>query len=167
MEIKRKRFISAFINGLLIFAVFILRYSGLATLKIGEATPILLIPLILSITIFYSDNIAFVSAILAGLLMDSCAANTSLYNTVFFTVAAAICSVLSNHVLNRNLKAAACLSVGLSFGYFILYYLIFFIFAGKPVDYDYFILHLIPSAVYTSVWIIPFYFLQKKLSATN
>jgi len=50
-----------------------------------------------------------------------------------------------------------------SLGYFFLKYLIFFVFRSVAVNYDYFMLYLIPSVVYTAVFIIPFYFLEKKL----
>lgn len=163
MEIKRRRFVAAFINAVIILAVFLLRFSGVATLQIGEAVPILLIPIVISISIFFGENAALLSALFTGLLMDSSSADSSCFNTVFFVLGATACGVMANRFLNRNLKAAICLSLGLSFSYFILKYLIFFVLRGIAVNYDYFVLNLIPSAVYTALWIIPFYFLQKKL----
>lgn len=164
MELKRRRFVAAFINTIIIFAVFLLRFCGIATLQIGDAVPLLLIPIVISVSIFFGENAALMSALFAGLLMDCAAADTSCFNTVFFVLGATACGVMANRFLNRNLKAAICLSLGLSFIYFILKYIIFFVFSGIAVNYDYFILYLIPSAVYTALWIIPFYFLQKKLS---
>ncbi len=164
MEIKRRRFIAAFVNAIIIFAVFLLRFSDIATLQIGYAIPILLIPIVISVSIFFGENATLLSALLAGLLMDCAAADTSCFNTVFFVLGSTACGVMANRFLNRNLKAAVCLSLGLSFAYFVLKYLIFFVFGGIAVNYDYFVLNLIPSAVYTALWIIPFYFLQKKLS---
>lgn len=163
MDIKRRRFIAAFINTLLLLLAFLLRYSG-ATLSIGNATPVLLLPITVSVSIFFGGNASLLSGIFAGVLMDSAAADTSCFNTVFFVLAATAGSMLSSRFLNRNLKAAVCLSVGVSFAYFFIKYLVFFAFRGVAVNYDYFILYLIPSVVYTAVWIIPFYFLQKKLS---
>ncbi len=164
MDIKRRRFIAAFINAIIIFAVFLLRFSGIATLQIGEAVPIILIPIVISVSMFYGENAGLISALFAGLLMDSVASDTSCFNTLFFVLGATVCGVMANRFLNRNLKAAICLSIGLSFIYYFLKYLIFFVFNGISVNYDYFVLNLIPSAVYTALWIIPFYFLQKKLS---
>lgn len=161
---RSRRFLCALLNGLLIFILFVLRYSCGVTLGIGSAVPIILIPLVLSCAIFYSENAAMVAGFFAGVLMDSSASNSSWFNTLFLTLGCLICSVLASRVLNRNFKAAMCLSVGFSFGYFFVKYLIFFVFKGVAVNYDYFILDLIPSAVYTSIWLIPFYFMQKKLS---
>lgn len=164
MNNKKRRFVCAFVNIILIFLVFILRYSGLCTFKIGEAVPNLLIPLALSISVFYS-NTAFLSAgLFIGILMDSAVTEARFFNSVYFVVGCSLCSVLATRLLNRNLKAAMCLSLLMSFCYFFLRYLIFFAFKGVAVNYEYFVVYLIPSVVYTAVWFIPFYFLQKKLT---
>ena len=161
---EARAFLAAVINALLIFIIFILRYSCGVTLGIGQAVPIILIPLVISCAIFYGENAAMLAGFFAGVLMDSSSASGSWFNALFLTLGALVCGFLSSRVLNRNFKAAICLSVGFSFGYFFVKYLIFFVFEGIPVSYDYFLLDLIPSAVYTAAWLIPFYFLQKKLS---
>ena len=164
MNVKHKSFTAAFINILLIILLAVLRYSGVATFKIGEAVPIILLPLIIAVSMFYTDNASLLAALLTGAFMDSLSADSSWYNTIFFVVAATVCNFLSNRFLNRNLKAAAYLTLIVSLIYFFLRYLIFFVFGGVSVNYDYFVLYLIPSVVYTAVFIIPFYFLEKKLS---
>lgn len=165
MNIKRKRFIAAFVNILLLISAFMLRYSGVAALNIGQAVPLILLPLALSISIFYSENLALLTGFFTGAFIDSVSSDSSCFNTIFLTVGCAVCFVLSSRFLNRNLKAALCLSAGMSFLYFMLKYIIFFVFSGVSVNYDYFVLYLIPSAVYTAVWIFPFYFINKKLSS--
>lgn len=164
MNDKKRRFVCAFVNIILIFVIFILRYSGLCTLKIGEAVPNLLMPLALSIAVFYSNTAYLSAGLFIGILMDSAATEASFFNTVYFVVGCSVCSVLATRLLNRNLKAAICLSLGMSFCYFFLRYLVFFAFKGIAVNYEYFVVYLIPSVVYTAVWFIPFYFLQKKLT---
>ncbi len=164
MNIKRYRFIAAFVNILLIFLVFVLRYSEIATLQIGEAVPMLLLPIVIAISIFFGENASILYGIFAGFLADCAAADTYCFNTLFMVISATLCNLFMSRFLNRNLKAAVCLSAGVSFGYFFLKYLVFFVFKGISVHYDYFILYLIPSVVYTAVWIIPLYFLEKKLS---
>ena len=161
---KARAFLAAAANALLIFIIFVLRYSCGVTLGIGQAVPVILVPLVISCAIFYGENAAMLAGVFAGVLMDSSAASGSWFNTLFLILGGLVCAFLSARVLNRNFKAAICLSVGFSFGYFFIKYLIFFVFKGIPVSYDYFLLDLVPSAVYTAVWLIPFYFLQKKLS---
>jgi rod shape-determining protein MreD len=161
---KKRRFLAVAVNVLLLITFFALRYSGLSFLSIGQAVPLILLPLAVSISIFYSENIGLLTGLITGAFMDSVSTESSCFNTIFMVIACMVCGLLSSTFLNKNLKAAICLSVGASFAYFILKYLIFFSFFGMSVDYSYFTLYLIPSAVYTSVWIIPFYFLNKKLS---
>ena len=164
MDIKRKKFISIFVNIFLICLITALRYSGVATFKIGNAIPVILVPLVVAIAMFFGDNASILAGILSGVLMDSFSSDSSCFNTLFFVIMAAICNLLSNLFLNRNLKAAVYLSALVSTIYFFIKYLVFFVFSGISVNYDYFMLHLIPSVVYTAIFIIPFYFLEKKLS---
>lgn len=161
MNKRRARFIAALVNILLIGIFFFFRYTGIAALRIGEAVPVVLIPIVLSIILFYESNAGLFAGLLAGLLMDSVASESSCFNTLFFVIGGTICSVLATRVLNRNLKAAICLSLGMSFGYFFIKYFIFMAFRGISVNYEYFIVYLIPSAMYTAVLFIPLYFFQK------
>lgn len=161
---KKRRFLAAAVNILLLLLFFALRYSGLSVLSIGQAIPLILLPLSVSISMFYGENVGLLTGFFTGAFMDSASTESSCFNTLFMVVACMVCGLLSSNFLNKNLKAAICMSAGASFAYFILKYLIFFAFLGTSVDYSYFTLYLIPSAVYTSVWIIPFYFLNKKLS---
>ncbi len=164
MNKAQKNFVSAFINILLLLILFFMHYGGI-TFAIGRAIPIILIPLVLSVAVCYGENLGLLAGFFAGTLMDSAASETSLFNTLFMVIGCTVCGILSSRVLNRNLKSAICLSGGLSFGYFFVKYLVFFAFNGTAANYDYFVSYLIPSAVYTAIWIIPFYFLQKKLSS--
>ncbi len=164
MKVKYKQFVAATVNILIILLLTVFRYSSLATFKIGEAVPIVLLPAVIAVSMFFGDNASLLAALLTGFLMDSMSADSSWYNTVFFVLAAAVCNFLSSRFLNRNLKAAAYITVIVSLVYFFLKYLIFFVFGGISVNYDYFLLYLIPSVVYTSAFIVPFYFLEKKLS---
>ena len=161
MNNRRERFLAALVNTLLITVFFFLRYTGLAVLRIGEAVPVILVPIVLSIILFYETNAGLFAGLFAGILMDSVSSESSCFNTLFFVIGGTICSVLANRVLNRNLKAAICLSLGMSFGYFFIKYFIFMAFRGISVNYEYFIVYLIPSAMYTAVLFIPLYFFQK------
>lgn len=161
---KRKRFLAAIVNVSLLLIFFVLRYSGIAVLNIGQAVPLILLPLALSVAIFYGENVGLITGFFTGAFMDSFSAESSCFNTLFMVLCCSACGLLSTRFLNRNLKAALCISAGAAFAYFVLKYLIFFAFGRVSVDYSYFTLYLIPSAVYTSVWILPFYFLNKHLS---
>ena len=164
MTVTRKRFIAVLINSLLLFALFLLFFSRDGFLRIGNAVPLIILPLVLSISFFYGDNPSIIAGLLAGIFLDSSSAYTSCFNTLFFVIVASVTNLLAFRFLNRNLRAAICLSVSVSFGYYALKYLIYFAFGGVTITTDYFLSYLIPSAVYTAVWMIPFYFLQKKLS---
>lgn len=163
MKITRKRFAAAAINTFLLIFIFLLRSCNLL-FSIGDAVPMLLLPLCISISMFFGENATLLCFLFAGLLTDSVSAHSSFFNTLFFVIIGVLCGRLASRVLNRNLKSALCLCTAVAFLYFFSMYLIFFAFGGIHVNYDYFVTYLIPSAIYTALWIIPFYFLQKKLS---
>lgn len=163
MNNRRARFITAFVNTLLIILFFLARTTGIATFSIGNAIPVILLPLVLSIIVFYDETAGLFASALAGLLMDTVSSEGSLFNTLFFVIAGTACSLLATRYLNRNLKAMLCLSAGFSFGYFFIKHLVFTAFRGIGANYDYFMIHLIPSAIYTAALFIPFYFFQKYL----
>lgn len=164
MNTKRLRFISVFINVVLICLLTALRYSGVLTFKIGNAVPVIVLPVIIAISLFSGNTASLLYALLAGILMDSMASDSSCFNTLFFVITATASNMLISRFLNRNIKAAIYLSAIISLVYFFLKYLIFFAFNSISVNYDYFMLYLIPSVLYTAIFIVPFYFLEKKIS---
>lgn len=161
---KRKAFFISLLTNCLIGAIiFLARYSWGITLALGQAVPILLIPLAVSIAIFFGEGVGLAAGLFIGIFMDSAASDATCFNTLFLSIGCVACGVMAFRFLNRNLKAAICLSAGMSFAYYLLRYVIFYAFRGIEVTYEYFVVNLIPSAVYTALWLIPFYFLEKKL----
>ena len=133
MKKKRSRYIAFFVNLSLIILLFILRYSGLATLNIGHAIPITLIPLIVAVSLFYGEWYGATAGFFAGSRM------------------------------NKNIRSAAFLSLGASFLYLFTRQIFFYSFKGITVDAEYYSTYFIPTVIYTAIFIIPFYLIEKKL----
>ncbi|MBR6743554.1 MAG: rod shape-determining protein MreD [Clostridia bacterium] len=163
MKKNKKRFTVTYVNILLILLLYILRASGLLLLKIGDISPILLLPLVVSISLFFGEWNGAAAGFLVGLLMDTTTLGSSVFSCLCFMLIGLTCGVAANFYLNKNIKSALALSVCASFAYYLFKFLFLSIIAGTGIDGQYFASFVLPSIAYTSIFIIPFYFLQKKL----
>lgn len=164
MTARKKLLLLNLLNlGIILFLV-ILRYSGVFVLKIGEIAPIIVLPLIVAISIFFGELSGFAAGLFAGILMDTQVTGSSCFNLFALMLLGLVSGLCSTYLLNKNLKSALCLSFGTAFLYFLFRYLVLFAFKGTVFGFDYFIFNLLPSAIYTSIFIIPCYYLEKFLS---
>ena len=163
MRKTNRQVISYIVNAVILLLLFILRYTGLATLTIGQASPITLIPFVAAFALFYGELKGAALGFAAGALMDSCVTTSSFFNTLIMLFIGLVCGILANYYLNKNIKAAICLSLGASFFYLFARLIIFYSFRGISVDAEYYGYYFIPTVFYTAIFIIPFYFLEKKL----
>ena len=163
MKNSNKQIISFIINFFLIVVLYILRYSGIMTLKIGQAVPITLIPFVVAIAIFYGEWWGASAGFFAGALMDGSMSGSSCFNTISIMLVGLIAGVLASYFMNKNIRSAACLSLGSAFAYLFCKMLFFYSFKGIATGAEYYSLYFIPTVFYTALFIVPFYFLLKKL----
>ena len=163
MTEKRQKALVNAVNFALIGVIFIFRYSGLLVLRLGEATSIMLIPLIVAISIFFGEFSGFMAGLVSGILLDTQVVGSSCFNLFALMLLGLLSGLFSTYLLNKNLKSAICLCLGATFLYFLSRYLFLFAFMGSALNFDYFISYLIPSVIYTSIFIIPFYYLERLL----
>ncbi len=163
MKKNNRRFIAFAINAVLLILLFTLRYSGLATLAIGQAVPITLIPFVIAVAIFWGEWVGAVAGFVAGALMDGSMSGSSCFNTLALMLIGLICGVLSSYYMNKNIRSAACLSLGAAFAYLFARLTFFYSFKEISVGTEYYSNYFIPTVFYTAIFILPFYFLEKKL----
>ncbi len=163
MNKNKKRFINAYLNLFLILSLFMLRTSGLLTLNIGQISPIILLPLVVAISMFFGEWYGAAAGFLVGLLMDTTTLGSSIFNTICIMLIGLVCGVAANFYLNKNIKSALALSSCASFCYYLLKFLFLYVLAQNKVDGQLFANYLLPSVFYTALFIIPFYFLERKL----
>ena len=159
LEKKRHPFILIF-NILLFFFVIISGGNDIVDISIKNATPLLALPLLCGFSIFSSVEAAVVAGLLSGIMLDSVSMNTFCFNAIVFLILGVFVSLASNTLFNKNLKAAAALSLIISSAYFVLYWLCFAaVGTGIRNSLIYLLQYGLPSAVYSSVFIFPFYFI--------
>lgn len=163
MNKSKKKFVAIYVNLLLIFILHFLRASGLLSLAVFGVSPIILLPLVVSIAMFFGEWRGATAGFLVGLLMDSLSMGSSIFNSLCIMAIGLLCGIAANFYLNKNIKSAFALSASASFAYYFLKFLFLSIFVDGRVDGKLFADFLLPGVVYTSIFIIPFYFLERKL----
>ena len=141
-----------------IIIFYLLDSTEILTLKIGTAHPILLIPLLISVSMAAREWVGLVFGGLIGILLDITAADTYCFNLVAFALIGCVCGLLCSYFVNDNIYSALVLSVCSSLAYFTVKWLVFFVFDGNADALQFFVNHSLLSAIYTSLFIVPFYY---------
>lgn len=162
--VKNKHTIFIFLLNTLIFTVLILfHYSG-ASIKISSANPLAALALLVAVIMFSSELAGVLTGLALGVILDSVTSTPIGFNTVTLTVISFAAALISHYLFNRNIKSALTLCLLFSFAYFFARWLVGFAFAGDIKDsFIYLIRYAAPSAIYTTVFMLPFYFMEKQI----
>lgn len=143
--------------------VYLFHYTGLIDITIKGASPIILLPITVAVAMFYDELVGLLFGLCCGFAMDAVAASTSVFNTIAFMLIGFIAGLLAKRIFNRNLPAAIALTLISEIGYFGIKWLISVIIPDVQGKVYYLLWNLTPCAVYTLIFIIPLYFLEKRL----
>ena len=160
MEHNQKRFSYFVYLGIAVLYFFIFIFSRIPglSLTLFGITPILLIPALMAGAMFFKESYALITGVYVGVLLDSTTA-TGFFNTATFAVIGFCAGILATHLLNKNLRAAALLTLIMSFVYYFAKWFFYILLGNEPQKMAYLFQISIPSCVYTTLYIIPFYFL--------
>lgn len=143
--------------------VYLFHYTGLIDITIMGASPIILLPITVAVAMFYNELTGLLFGLCCGFAMDAVAASTSVFNTLAFMFIGFLAGLLANRIFNRNLPAAIALTILSEIGYFGTKWLLNAIIPDVQGKVYYLLWNLTPCAVYTLVFIVPLYFLEKRL----
>lgn len=160
MMSKKKHPFIFLLTVLLFLSVIIFSGNGIINISIKNATPLLALPLLCGFAVFHSFEASAIAGLLTGIMLDSVSLGTYCFNAIIFLVLGCFVNLASNSLFNKNLKAAVALSVICCFAYFTAYWICFAA-LGKGIknSLTYLLSYGIPSAVYSAVFIIPFYYI--------
>lgn len=163
---KRRRHPGIFLLELLCFALlFIQHYSLGLPLTVKNATPFLLIPFMVACAMFCDEWNAMLIGLVIGIFMDAAAANTLCFHSVFMLLLGFSVSRTVHYLFNSNIRSAIALSLISALAYFALRWLLFIAFKETATgNITYLLSFAIPSAVYTCIFIIPFFYFQRFLA---
>lgn len=144
------------------FLFFFQRIPGLS-LKIGNAYPLLLLPAVMVVGALLREWTGFVTGLVCGIALDTFQSGSSCFNTLAFIFIGAGFGLIFRYLLNRNIKSIILAgSVG-SFLFFFVRWFFLVLLAGDTSAGRYLFKYAIPSAIYTALFVIPFFFGFEKL----
>ena len=163
MKTLKKPLYVALINALLFFILIILHYSGVSV-KIGNANAFSALALLVAVIIFSSELTGVLTGMALGIIIDSVSSTPIGFNMISLTLISLLATLISHYLFNCNLKSAMALSLICCTLYFAARWLVTFAFAGDiKGSFTYLFSFAATSAVDTAVFIIPFFYLEKKL----
>ena len=155
---KRQAF--PLIESILAFLIFILHYTSLIDISIYTASPLILLPLCIAVAMFRGELTGIIFSLICGLACDSISSSTS-FNTLVFMFTGFFVGLLAKNIFNRNFRGALALALISSAFYFGLKWILEYFITDVQGKVYYLLVYTVPSAFYTSLFIIPFFLLQK------
>ncbi len=145
-------------------ALFWVHYNGLFKLSSLHANPMIILAFLVAFSMFATELQAALVGLGVGIFADAFSSSGSVFHTLLFFILATVISVLVHYVLNNNFRCALMLIILSSACYYLFRWLFCYAFTESVNDSaGYIMLYALPSVIYTSLFIIPFYFLEKKV----
>lgn len=158
-----RKAVAAAIELLLAAILYLLHYTDLIHISVFGAKPMILLPFLVAYAMHRDELNAAVAGLLTGFFADGAASGTSFLHTFFFFIICFAIALSLHYLFNNNLKTAVMLSVTSAIFYYFLRWICFFAFSGAENSIDYLMQYALPSVIYTSLFIVPFYFLQRAI----
>lgn len=150
-------------EAIIALAVYLFHYTGLIDITVYGASPLILLPLTVAVAMFYDELVGLVFGLVCGFAIDAVAGSTSVFNTLLFMFIGFAVGLFAKRIFNRNLPGAIALTFIATVVYFGLKWLVTAIIPDVQGKVYYLLWHLTPSAVYTVLFILPFYFIEKRI----
>ena len=164
MQGQRSGLLPNFVAAATFFVAIFFHTSEIVDISIKTATPFILLPLITAYAIFAPFGLCMAAGLISGALIDSVSTKAYCFNTIALMLIAVLVCIASAYLFNKNLKSAIVLALLTAAFYYIFLWLFFYNGTGSMQDsIGYLLKYALPSAVYSSAFIFPFYYLFKFL----
>ncbi len=164
-KIKFKRVYLLYIINFLIFAIlFLVNTSFEGALQIRKATPLLLLPFLTAFAVNNEELTSFTAGLLIGICLDAVTIGSFCFNAITLSLIGVATSFTAKYLFNKNIRATIVLALFGALIYFVFNWLFKFAFVSGVQDSIIYLLdYAIPSAIYSTVFVIPAFYLQRML----
>lgn len=167
--VRKKHHPMLILATVLIFcAAILIDTSEIINLSIKTATPMILLPLLCAFSFFSEIRYCVIVGLISGAFVDSISSKSYCFNTILLMIIAVSVCLCANNLFNKNIRAAFVLTLLASIIYFILLWFFFYSF-GSDIESSigYLLKYALPSAIYSTLFAIPFYFIYKAFNKIN
>lgn len=155
---------AAVFNFLIAAFLIITEFTGKPLLSVLGADPLLILSFCIAMSMFCSELTSAISGLIIGIFVDSASSGPAFFNTFFFMLICLAVSLTVHYYFNNNIRAAMALILICSILYFGIKWVFGHAFNGVINDSLQILLkNALPSALFTSVFIIPFYYLERAI----
>lgn len=160
---RSKSLLVALLNFLIFAFLFILHYTKAFQIGNLKANPVSIIPFLVAFSMYNEEWAAAFTGMAIGIFMDSTSVAADGFHTLVLGIIGLTVAFIVHYLFNNNLRSAIALSLLASLFYFVLRWLFFHAIGGNIDDSIYYLMqYALPSVLYTSIFIFPFYYLQRK-----
>ena len=164
MKSQKNIFTLRLINALIFAVLIFIQYNSTYNIKISSANPMLPLAMLVAICMFASELSGAIYGLLVGIFVDTVAHTPQGFNSLLFMLLGVCCVLIVKHLFNNNILSAAMLCFLCTLVYYLLRWLFAIAFYSSFTDnLTYIIRTVFPSCIYTAIFIIPFYFIEKYL----
>ncbi len=122
---------------------------------------VLLVPVALTIAVFESDITAMVFGVVCGLLTDCSYSGPIGFYVILLTISCFVISSLYENYVRKCLMTAMLMAFAAIPVIFVLQFLFYYVFAGYPDGWTFFVRHYISRIIYTLAMTPVFYGLHR------
>ncbi len=150
--------------GLICFGLFIFQRINGLSLKVGNAVPVLLVPAVIMIACFLREWTGFWTGLVCGIALDTTVNGSAIFHTLVLMLIGVTAGLVFRFYMNRNVKSAIIIgSIG-SLIFFLLKWFFLDFISGDPSAARLLIDYHFPSAIYTAIFSVPFFYFVRFLS---
>lgn len=164
MRNRKDTFILRFINILLFSVLFLIQYNAAFGVKIFNISPLLTLSLLVAIGMFCSELTGAFTGLIIGVFTDAVASTPQGFNAILFCVLGLSAVLVAKHLFNNNIISAVALCALCAMFYFLLRWIFCYAFSlSFTENLTYLINTVFPTCLYTAIFTIPFYYLERSL----
>lgn len=156
---NKKHLITVILNLLIFFLSLFFYYTGMLPIAIKGIAPLLILPILTAFSFFHSPLACALTGLACGVFMDSCALGSYCFNAIVLLLIGTFVSLAASNLFNKNIFSSLVLSLIVCTVYFLLLWLVFHTDGSINDSLIYLLKYALPSAVYSAVFILPFYYL--------
>ena len=158
---RSKNYIAYAVFGVISFVLYFIQYTKGYNLKIGNATAVLLVPIVIFVATFFREWVGALFGLAIGTLMDITTSGSSCFNAIALMLIGCTVGLLITYWINNNFLSALFLDFIFVLAYFFPKWLFLIFFPRKAYAAEYLLKYILPSAFLTFFVGIPIYIVMR------
>lgn len=161
---KNRHYLHYVAIGLVIVVLFLLQNSTDILPRLFSVSPLPIIPAVICIAMFERETTGLVVGLISGILMDINSIQICGFNAIVLLILGCGCGLLVTYLFTNSPISAFFLSGCACVAYYLIYFIIFVLFAGVNEPYLYFFRYTLVGALYTWLYTLPIYLILRAMS---